>query len=206
MRQAKDAGKLAKNFEIPRALSRQPARTHRGCIKARARGRPVADLSVRQRFYRGRTAADSRRCRYCRTRSGRHGGWRACCGRVLPARRMHSMPNAWQGLDSTSLRRGPNAFTARWSAQHWQEAGRGSVATSGTVILRRRVSAVSKDGCKHNVEQHPSRRTEAGAHLGMTLKLLREAERNPHRFLFTGLRFSMNAAMPSERSSSEKVE
>src|SRR4051794_34094561 len=27
-----------------------------------------------------------------------------------------------------------------------------------------------------------------------------------HRFLFTGLRFSMNAAMPSERSSSAKVE
>jgi hypothetical protein len=33
----------------------------------------------------------------------------------------------------------------------------------------------------------------------------RLTDRRLYRFLFTGLRFSMNAAMPSERSSSAKV-
>ena len=59
MRQAKDAGKLARNYEIPAAASRQCAGAHRGRIEAGARGRPAAVIPVRKRFHRRRAAADS---------------------------------------------------------------------------------------------------------------------------------------------------
>ena len=116
MRQAKDAGKLPKNFEIPRRPSRQSSRADRGCAEARARGRPVAVISVRQRFYRSRAAADSGACRSCRTRSARRDGWPDCCGRVLSVRPMPPTANAWRGSGSTSPRHGPSAPIARWSS------------------------------------------------------------------------------------------
>ena len=58
MRQAKDAGKLPKDFEIPAAHRDNHARTDQRRVEARARGRTVAVVSVRQRFYRSRAAAD----------------------------------------------------------------------------------------------------------------------------------------------------
>ena len=58
MRQAKDAGKLPKNFEIPAAhRDNYPERIARALKPARDAG-PVAVVSVRQRFHRRRAAAD----------------------------------------------------------------------------------------------------------------------------------------------------
>ena len=47
----------------PRIATISPERIARR-VKARARGRPAADVSVRQRFYRSRAAADSGACRF----------------------------------------------------------------------------------------------------------------------------------------------
>ena len=58
-RQAKDAGKLPKNFEIPPDASRKFSGAHQGRLEAGARGGPAAVVSVRQRFHRHRAAADS---------------------------------------------------------------------------------------------------------------------------------------------------
>ena len=58
MRQAKDAGKLAKDLRNPRRPSREFAGAHRPRAEAGARRRPVAVIPVRQRFHRGRAAAD----------------------------------------------------------------------------------------------------------------------------------------------------
>jgi len=57
-RQAKDAGKLPKQFEIPR-LSRKLSGSDRKRATPRPRGRPAAALSLRQRFHRRGAAADS---------------------------------------------------------------------------------------------------------------------------------------------------
>ena len=63
MRQAKDAGKLPKNFEIPAAHRDNYPGADCGRAEAGARGRLVAVVSVRHRFHRGRAAADSGACR-----------------------------------------------------------------------------------------------------------------------------------------------
>ena len=54
----------------------------------------------------------------------------------------------------------------------------------------------------HVLRDDPSRLLLATA----LRRFARDGEVRPYLFLFTGLRFSMNAAMPSERSSSAKVE
>ena len=55
---AKDAGKLPKDFEIPSAHRENFPEADRGSLETRARRRLAAVIPVRQRFYRGRTAAD----------------------------------------------------------------------------------------------------------------------------------------------------
>ena len=50
--QAKDAGKLPKNFEIPRGPSRELSGADRGSAEAGARSGAAAVISVRQRFHR----------------------------------------------------------------------------------------------------------------------------------------------------------
>ena len=58
-RQAKDAGKLPKDFAIPPAHRENFPERIAGRAQTGARRRPAAVISVRQRFYRSRTAADS---------------------------------------------------------------------------------------------------------------------------------------------------
>ena len=58
-RQAKDAGKLPKDFEIPAAHRENFPERITGRLEAGARGGPAAVVSVRQRFHRHRAAADS---------------------------------------------------------------------------------------------------------------------------------------------------
>ena len=122
-RQAKDAGKLPKNFEIPRRATRKLSGAHRGRLEARARSGPAAVVSVRQRFYRDRAAADS-------GAAGAAGGAAhaaAVAGAVVAG--IDAPPdaadeNAWRGLGSIARRRLPNAPIARWSARRWRGAGR----------------------------------------------------------------------------------
>jgi hypothetical protein len=52
----------------------------------------------------------------------------------------------------------------------------------------------------------PSCFNTTAAAYGSLLSQGRQRRLRPYLFLFTGLRFSMNAAMPSERSSNAKVE
>ena len=172
MRQAKDAGKLPKDFEIPAAHRDNHPGADCARAEARARGRPVAVVSVRQRFYRRRAAADSG----VAIAAGR-AACAAAAARIAVAgscqpRRMRPTGNAWRGSGSTGPRRGPSAPTARWSARRWRGA------------------------CE--LSRHRHDRAFAARN--------RRDDPAIHRFLFTGLRFSMKAAMPSERSSSAKVE
>ena len=81
-RQAKDAGKLPKNYEIPAALSRELSRPDCERAEAGARGRLAAIVSVRQRFHRRRAAPDSGFANPAGRATARRCVWRDCCGRV----------------------------------------------------------------------------------------------------------------------------
>ena len=80
-RQAKDAGKLPKNFEIPRRAPRKFSGSDCARAETGARGWLAAIVSVRQRLYRGRAAADPGAASVCRRRNVRRCAWPDCCGR-----------------------------------------------------------------------------------------------------------------------------
>ncbi len=122
MRQAKEAGKLPKNYEIPAAHRENfPARIVAALKPARDSGLLPA-VSIRQRLHRRRAAADSG----VANPPGRAARAAESAGIAVagfyPANRMPPTMNVWRGLASMYPRHGPNAPTARWSARRWREA------------------------------------------------------------------------------------
>ena len=88
LRQAKDAGKIERGFELPAAMPRQHPRAHRACAQARARAGAAAAVPVRHRssprpsnaFFRRWSCCGRSRCRaspFC---------WRAECCQPRPRR------------------------------------------------------------------------------------------------------------------------
>ena len=121
MRQAKDAGKLPKDFEIPAAQrDNHPERIARALKPAREAGLlPLFPFG--SDFTADRTAADSGAA----IPAGRAARAAAAAGTVVAGSRaggrMRPTGNAWRGLGSTSRRRSPNAPTAHWSARRWRK-------------------------------------------------------------------------------------
>ena len=87
---------------------------------------------------------------------------------------------------------------ARWSVRRWRGAGWPETTIR---YCEERSAAQRKMDCF--AEPFHQARIRAPRWLAMTVGL---QTRQSYRFLFTGLRFSMNAAMPSARSSSANVE
>ena len=134
-RQAKDAGKLPKNFEIPAAHRENFPERIAARVEARARGRPAAVVSVRQRFYRRRAAADPGVAIAAGGATCAAASARTAVARFDAHARMPPTRNAWRGSASTGRRHCPNAPTARWSARRWQGAGRGKLNQTGATVM-----------------------------------------------------------------------
>jgi hypothetical protein len=125
-RQAKDAGKLPRQFEIPPgyrenypdriAKALQPAR-EAGFLPSFPFGSDFSD--VEQRLIPALQLLQDAQ------RSPRAS---ACCGREFPGTRMPPTGNAWCGWGSTSRQLGRSEPIARWSARRW----RGAAANDGT--------------------------------------------------------------------------
>ncbi len=124
-RQAKDAGKLPKDFEIPAAhRDNHPERIARALKPAREAGL-LPLVSVRQRFHRRRAAADSGSAIAAGRATRAATPARPAVAGINPPARCRRPANAWRGSASTNPRHWPNAPTARWSARRWCGAGRG---------------------------------------------------------------------------------
>ena len=122
MRQAKDAGKLPKNFEIPAAQrDNHPERIARALKPAREAGL-LPSFPFGSDFTDDRAAADSGAA----IAAGSPAGAAAAAGLLwqglTPPAGCGRPANAWHGLGSTSPRRCPNAPTAHWSARRWRGA------------------------------------------------------------------------------------
>ena len=94
----------------------------------------------------------------------------------------------------------PSAPIARWSWPRW----RGVAPSNHGVVLGesqdpyRAMYPLDLDGRRSSEQRRP-------VVMGSGSRFAWPGRRNNHRFLFTGLRFSIKAAMPSARSSSAKV-
>ena len=121
-REAKDAGKLPKNFEIPRAHRENFPERIAHALEACARGRPAAVIPVRQRFYRGRAAADPGAAVAAGSAADAAASARIVVAGDDAAAGCREPANAWRGSASISPRPWPNAPIARWSARRWRGA------------------------------------------------------------------------------------
>ena len=190
-RHAKDAGKLPKDFEIPRAHRENfPERIAQALKPAREAGLlpsfPFGSdfTEVEQRLIPALAVAAG---------SAAHAAavCPACCGRGCTRRRTPPTSEclARLGLDrpKTLAERGYRALVSAALA-------RSEIAMPSGWARREAVPIISlRDG-------------EMVGTASRALPSLRGRAKPTYRFLFTGLRFSMNAAMPSERSSSANVE
>jgi hypothetical protein len=124
---------------------------------------------------------------------------------VLSARPMLRIRNAWHVWDLIALQPGPSVLIARSLVLRWCKAVQddSSVVPAnagthhpGALMFVSKLSNGVLEAIGHGIWVPGFRRDDESLF----------AAKETHLFLFTGLRFSMNAAMPSERSSSAKVE
>ena len=190
MRQAKDAGKLPKNFEIPAAHRDNHPERIAAALK------PAREAGLLPSFPFGSDFTEVEQ-------------------RLIPAlqilqdaqrapRRLAGL--LWQGLVSS-----PDAADRECLAR----LGLDKPATWPERAYRALVSAAlarSRAGSRSVIRGAKRRRNPVSCssdrfaeRIGRAFARL-VARNDVYLFLFTGLRFSMNAAMPSERSSSAKVE
>ncbi len=200
-RQAKEAGKLPKDFEIPAAYrENSPERIAAALKPARAAG-------LLPSFPFGSDFTDAEQ-------------------RLIPAlqllqdaqRTPRRLPGLlWQGLtyrpnkaDGECLARLGLERPATWSERAYRALVSAALVRSRMSITRGRPRACG-DPCAEDsrlwqcVEAFYDQRSRGLGSRRSPGRLALEVCA-PYRFLFTGLRLAMNAAMPSDRSSSAKVE
>ena len=199
-RQAKDAGKLPKNFEIPAAYRDNHPERIAGALK------PARDAGLLPSFPFGSdfTEAEQRLIPGVAVVAGR-AACAAAPGRIVVAGIDPPARCSRRGMPGAARSR-PAGNMVRTCLPCAGQRGAGQEPYSMTPVVRAGCGDPLRTRAFGNVAEAFYDQQSQGLWVPAFAGTTRGETCAFHLFLFTGLRLAMNAAMPSDRSSSAKVE